>query len=95
MSLSQNIVVHTVGNVTNRTLNYSPWLLPGETLSSAAVVSSSATLLIANVSILQGKRVLFQTTGGVAGEIATITVTVTTSKTETKIETFEVLVNTP
>jgi hypothetical protein len=93
--LSKNIVHHTVGDIRNGKLNYEPWLLPGETLSSAAIVSSSATLLITNVAILQGRRVTYTRSGGLAGETATITATVNTSKTERSIETFEVLVSTP
>jgi hypothetical protein len=93
--LSKNKVYHAVGDIRNGTLNYAPWLLPGEVLSDAAVVSSSATLLITNVVVFQGKRVTFTRSGGVAGETATITATVNTSKTERKIEHFQVLVSAP
>lgn len=93
--LSTNKIHHTVGNITNRKIDYTPWLLPGEILSTVNLVSSSATLLVANISIFLGKQVLFQTTGGAAGEVATLTATATTSTTETKIETLNVVVNAP
>lgn len=93
--LSINKISHTAGAVKNWTLNYAPWLLPGEVLSTAAITSSSDTLEVANVDIHLGRHVHFQIAAGEADELATLTVTVSTSKGETKIETLEVLVNNP
>lgn len=91
--LSKNTVHHTAGNTTNRKLDFAPWLLPGETITTATVVSSSATLMVANITIFQKKQVRFQTTGGVADETATITAMITTSLTERHIESFDVIVD--
>lgn len=93
--LSKNKISHIAGAIKNWTLNYRPWLLPGETLTSISMVSSSTTLLDANPEIFLGTQIKFQITGGVAGEVATITITITTSKTETKIDTLKVSVNAP
>lgn len=93
--LSTKTISHTAGNQKLWALDYSAWLLPGETISSYTLVSSSTTLLLDTMQIFQGKQLRFRVTGGAAGEVATLTVTVTTSRGETKIDTLTVTVNAP
>ncbi len=93
--LSRTTIHHTEGAIKNWTLNYAPWLLPGEVLSTVDMDLSSNSLNISGTEIHLGKHIHFTLSDGAAGETATITVTVTTSKTETKIETLTVHVNNP
>lgn len=93
--LSKNRIQHTAGDTKNWTLNYVPWSLPGEILSTIELAVSSGTIEVANAAIHLGRHVHFQITGGEAGETVTITATVTTSKTRIKIESLEVCVNAP
>lgn len=95
MTLSLKTLNHTAGNYKLWTLNYRHWLLPGETISSFTIVSSSTTLTVDTTSVLLGRELQFRLVGGVAGETPTLTVTVTTSKTETKIDTINVIVTSP
>jgi uncharacterized Zn-binding protein involved in type VI secretion len=88
--------LHTVGNRTEWTLDYSEWLQKGSFLLTVAVVSASATLTIDGVAVeTDGHRAVFFTNGGAAGEKTTVTATVITSESETKIDTVTFTVVAP
>lgn len=95
MSLSIKTLTHTAGNRKRWILDYCKWLLPGESILTQSVVSSSLTCTVDTTQVWLGREVWFYLNNGVVGETPTITVTVTTSKGETKVDTLNVNVIAP
>lgn len=75
---------HTVGNKVRYVLDYSQWLPDGVTMTTATVVSPSATLLITDVSVGASGHVYFFVSGGVLAETADVKVTANDSLGEIK-----------
>jgi len=85
---------HTVGNVKRYVLNYSNWLEPGISISSATVTSSSLTCTVSGVAHTADK-IIFLLSGGALSETLTLSVAMTDTRTQVKNDTIAVEVVAP
>lgn len=92
---------HTAGNRRRWRVDYSDWLEPGVTATSAAVTLTDTTAAplvgatVDTVSVDAEGHVVFWTNGGVVNEVFTINVTMTDSIGEVKKDTVAFSVVSP
>jgi len=75
---------HTAGNSTRYAIEYSDWLLPGESLLSATIVMNAdftatvTDVTITDIAVTPSHQVTFKLNGGSVDEIFTLDVQTTT-----------------
>ncbi len=87
---------HTVGDRRRWVVDYTDWLVQGDILATATVVSSSSTATVDTVSVdPDARRVIFFLNGGVLNEAFTVTVTITDTLSQVKENIFDFIVIAP
>ena len=81
---------HTAGNSILYSVDYSMWLLEGESLASGTVALTAgvtATVTISEVRVTPSNELVFRMEGGVADETFTLDVAIVNSRDEEKNDT--------
>ncbi len=87
---------HTVGDRRRWVVDYTDWLVQGDYLATAGVVSSSGTATVDTVSVdPDARHVIFFLNGGVLNEAFTVTVTITDTLSQVKENIFDFIVIAP